>query len=76
MYSHTYSRHVKVLDFAPFRGLYVREFKLSQSNLVNRIIKISGAHSLHVKVLNFASFTICTWKNTYCLRDYFAQMIF
>ena len=39
MYSHTYSQHVKVLDFAPFCGSYVREFELSQSNLVNRIIK-------------------------------------
>ena len=32
-------RHVKVLDFAPFRGSYVREFELSHGNLVNRIIK-------------------------------------
>ena len=76
MYSHTYSQHVKVLDFAPFRGSYVREFELSQRNLVNRIIKISGAHSSHVKMLNFAPLTICTRKNTYCLQDYFAQTIF
>ena len=76
MYSHTYSKHVKVLDFAPFRGSYVREFELSQRNLVNRIIKISGAHSSHVKMLNFAPLTICTRKNTYCLQDYFAQTIF
>ena len=76
MYSHTYSQHVKVLDFAPFRGSYVREFELSQRNLVNRIIKISGAHSLHVKMLNFAPLTICRRKNTYCLQDYFAQTIF
>ena len=26
--------HVKVLDFAPFRGSYVREFELSHGNLV------------------------------------------
>ena len=43
MYSHTYSQHVKVLDFAPFRGSYVREFELSHGNLVNRIIKITHA---------------------------------
>ena len=40
---------MKVLDFAPFRGSYVREFELSHSNLVNRIIKITHAHNLHVK---------------------------
>ena len=37
---------MKVLDFAPFRGSYVREFELSHSNLVNRIIKITHAHNL------------------------------
>ena len=36
---------VKVLDFAPFRGSYVREFELSHSKLVNRIIKITLAHN-------------------------------
>ena len=34
----SHSCHVKVLDFAPFCGLYMREFKLSHSNVVNRII--------------------------------------
>ena len=51
---------MKVLDFAPFRGSYVREFELSRSNLVNRIIKISHAHHLHVKMLVFGRFTIRT----------------
>ena len=68
----SHSWHVKVLDFAPFRGSYVREFQLSHSNLVNRIIKITHAHDLHVKILDFAPFTICTLKNAYCLRDDFA----
>ena len=54
------SWHVKVLDLAPFRGSYVREFESSHSNLVNRITKITHAHNLHVKMLDFAPFTICT----------------
>ena len=41
-------------------GLYVREFKLSHSNRVNRIIKITYAHNLCVKMLDFSSFTIRT----------------
>ena len=56
----SHSWPVKVLDFAPFRGSYVREFELSQSNLVNRFIKITHAHNLHMKMLNFAPFTIYT----------------
>ena len=44
----------------PFRGLYVREFKLSHSNRVNRIIKKTHAHNLHVKMLDFSPFTIRT----------------
>ena len=32
---------MKVLDFGPFRASYVREFDLSHSNQVNRIIKIT-----------------------------------
>ena len=42
-----------MLDFAPFRGSYVREFELSHSKLVNRIIKITLAHNLHVKMFVF-----------------------
>ena len=45
---------MKVLDFAPFHGLYMMEFELSHSNPVNRIIKITHAHNLHVKMLDFA----------------------
>ena len=52
--------HVKVLDFARFRGSYAREFELSHSNLVNKIIKITHAHNLHVKMLVFGPFTIRT----------------
>ena len=56
----SHSWHLKVLDFGPFRGSYVREFELLHSNLVKRIIKISHAHNLHVKMLDFAPFKICT----------------
>ena len=43
--------------------------------LVNRIIKIAHAHNLHMKMLDFAPLKICTWKNAYCLQDYFTQVI-
>ena len=59
-----HSWHVKVLDFVPFRGSYVREFELSHNKLVNRIIKITLAHNLHVKMLVFGPFTIRTLKKT------------
>ena len=56
-----------VIEFAresvglcPFRGSYVREFELSQSNPLNKIIKITHAHDLDVKVLDFVLFTIRT----------------
>ena len=56
-----------VIEFAresvglcPFRGSYVREFELSQSNPLNKIIKITHAHNLDVKVLDFVPFTIRT----------------
>ena len=56
-----------VIEFAresvglcPFRGSYVREFELSQSNPLNRIIKITHAHNLDVKVLDFVPFTTRT----------------
>ena len=51
---------MKVLDFAPFCGSYMREFELSHSNLllnstvVNRIVKITHKHNLHVKMLDSA----------------------
>ena len=41
-----------------FPGLYVREFELSDRNLVNKIIKITDAHNLRVKMLDFGPFTI------------------
>ena len=59
---------MKVLDFAPFCGSYVREFELSHDNPVNRIIKITHEHNLHMKMLVlmlvFGPFTICTLKKT------------
>ena len=51
-----------MLDFARLARLYVREFELSDSNLENRIIKISDAQNLHVNMLDFALITICRWK--------------
>ena len=72
----SHSWHVKVLDFAPFRGSCVRGFELSHRNQVNSITKITHTHNLHVKVLDVARFKICTWKNAYCLRDYFPQRMF
>ena len=44
----------------PFRGSYVREFELSHSNPVNRIIKITHAHNLHVNRLDFSPYAIRT----------------
>ena len=46
------------VGLCPFRGSYVREFELSHSNRVNRIIKITHAHNLHVKMLDFGPFTM------------------
>ena len=48
------------VGLCPFRGSYVREFKLSHSNPVDRIIKITHAHNLHMKMLDFGPFTIRT----------------
>ena len=42
---------MKGLDFAPFRGSYVRELELSHSYLVKRIIKITHTHNQRVKIL-------------------------
>ena len=44
------------VGLAPF----VREFELSHSNPVNRIIKITHAHNLHVKRLDFSPYAIRT----------------
>ena len=40
-----------------------------------RIIKVTRVHNLHMKMVDFASFTICTWKEASCLREYFAKTI-
>ena len=55
---------MKVLDFAPFRGSYVREFELSHINRVNRTIKITHAYNLRVKMLDFGPFSIRRLKKT------------
>ena len=47
----------ETVGLCPFRGSYVREFELSHSNSVNRIIKITHAQNLHVKVkVSFSQF--------------------
>ena len=43
------------VGLCPFHGSYLREFELSHSNPINRIIKISYAHNLHV-MLDFGPF--------------------
>ena len=66
----------KVLDFAPFRGSYVREFELSHSNLANRIIKITHAHNLHVKMLESALLQfVCEKKKANCFTTKFSQAV-
>ena len=67
--------HVKVLDFAPFCGSYVKEFELSHSNRVNKVIKITHAHDLHVKMLVFGPFTIRTLKKRKLFTTKFSQAI-
>ena len=44
------------VGLCPFRGSYLREFELSQSNLVSRIIVITHTHNLHVNMLDFGPF--------------------
>ena len=66
---------MKVLDFARFRGSYVREFELSYSNLVNRIIKITHAHNLHVKMLVLALLQFVRKKEANCFTTKFSQTI-
>ena len=40
-----------------------------------RIIKVTRVHNLRMKMVDFAPFTICTWKEASCLREYFAKTI-
>ena len=61
------------VGLCPFRGSYVREFELSHSNRVNRIIKITHALNLHLKMLDFGPFTIRTLKNANCLLEDFSK---
>ena len=61
------------VGLCPFRGSYVREFELSHSNLVTRIMKITHAHGLRVKTLDFASFTIREIKKANCLLGNFLK---
>ena len=69
IYSHTAGTW-KCWTLLPF--MFVHE---GIRELVNRIIKIAHAHNLHMKMLDFAPLKICTWKNAYCLQDYFTQVI-
>ena len=61
IYSHTTGTW-KCWTLPPFRDSYVREFELSHSNRVNRIIKITHAHDLHVKMLVFKKTQIVYYK--------------
>ena len=61
------------VGLCPFRGSYVREFELSHSNRVNRIIKITHAHNLHVKMLDFGPFTLRKLKNANCSLENFKK---
>ena len=63
------------MDFAPFHGSYVREFELSHSKLVNKIIKITLAHNLHAKMLVFGRFTIPMLKKGKLYTAKFSQTI-
>ena len=47
------SYHCNCEKPVPFPGLYMREFELSDCNLINRIIKITHANNLHMKMLDF-----------------------
>ena len=67
MHVESRSWHVIVLDFALFCGFTLREFKLPECNLVNRIIKITHTHNLHVKMLGLL------WELN-LLPDYGSQM--
>ena len=48
------------VGLCPFRGSYVREFELSHSNPVSRIITINHEHNLQVKTLDFARSAKCS----------------
>ena len=71
----SHSCQVKVLDFAPFRRSYLREFELSHSKLLNRIIEITQKHNLHVKMLVFRPFTIRKLKTGKFFTAKFSQTI-
>ena len=65
------------VGLCPFRGSYVREFELSDSNPVNRIIKITHAHS---PCTQFAREDVVLWpfynsyvKNANCLLENFLK---
>ena len=63
----------KSVGLCPFRGSSVREFELSHSYPVNRIMKITHADNLHMKMLDFSPFTIRTGKNADCLLENFLK---
>ena len=53
---------MKVLDLAPFCGLYVREFKVSHSNVVNRVI---GYKNLSCTQIACEDVRLCPFYNLY-----------
>ena len=57
------------VGLCPFRGSYAREFELSHSSSIDRIIKITHAHNLHMKVLDFVPFTIRAQNYTDCFLE-------
>ena len=61
------------VGLCPFRGSYAREFELSHSNSIDRIIKITHAHNLHMKVLDFVPFTI---RAEYFSREKLSKKVF
>ena len=60
MQSHCWQ--VKVLEFAPFYGLYMREFKLSHSNVVNRVI---GYKNFSCTQIAHEDVRLCPFYNLY-----------
>ena len=62
------------VGLCPFRGSYMREFELSHSNPVNRIIKISHAHNLHV-MSEFGPFVLSYMKKRKLFTRKFSQTI-
>ena len=55
------------VGLCPLSWLVLEGIRVTRSNSVNRIIKITQAHNLHLRVLDFIPFTIRTYNNANCL---------